>query len=239
MKTKLPAQRLPQRSDGEQSRERLVRAALRLFARQGYSKTSTREIAEAAEANVAAISYYFGDKAGLYHAAFFEPRGRPEDDIARFNDPALTLHEALHGLYATFLEPLQDGDMARDCIQLHFREMLEPTGLWADEISRGIKPQHDAFVTVLCRHLGLRRADDEIHRLALSIAALGVHLYVCGDVTDVLAPRLNSRPRALSLWAYRLVMYAEAMVDAEARRRGIEVSIAPVPPAGSTPKKKK
>ena len=211
--------RRPQRSDGEQSRERLVRAALRLFARQGFSKTSTREISEAAETNVAAISYYFGDKAGLYRAAFFEPRVRTEDDIARFSDPKQTLHEALRGLFSTFLDPLEDGDMARDCLKLHFREMLEPTGLWADEITQDIKPQHEAFVAVLCRHLKLDRPDDEVRRLAVSIAALGVHLYVCGEVTDVLAPRLNNQPRALALWADRLVMYAEAMVAAEARRR--------------------
>ena len=72
----------PQRSDGEQSRERLLQAALALFAEQGYAKTSTREIAEAAGANLAAISYYFGDKSGLYHVVFTEPMGDPAEDIA-------------------------------------------------------------------------------------------------------------------------------------------------------------
>lgn len=227
----------PQRSDGEQSRSRLVRTALRLFAQQGFSKTSTREIAEAADTNVAAISYYFGDKAGLYRAAFFEPRGRPEDDIARYDNPDLTLTDALYGLFATFLEPFEDSDMARDCIKLHYREMLEPTGLWADEIHHGIKPQHEAFVKVLCRHLGLKRVDDEVRRLAVSIAALGVQMYVCGDVTNVLAPRLNSQPNALALWADRLVMYSEAMVAAEAQRRA-SLS-APPPSGGGDPKDKK
>lgn len=50
------------RADGEQSRERLLLASMRLFAEQGYSRASTREIALAAGVNVAAISYYFGDK---------------------------------------------------------------------------------------------------------------------------------------------------------------------------------
>jgi AcrR family transcriptional regulator len=58
------------RSDGEQSRERLLHSAIRLFAEQGYAKTSTRELAQAAGTNAAAIGYYFGDKAGLYRAAF-------------------------------------------------------------------------------------------------------------------------------------------------------------------------
>ena len=32
------------RSDGEQSRERLLHSAIRLFAEQGYAKTSTRHV---------------------------------------------------------------------------------------------------------------------------------------------------------------------------------------------------
>ena len=218
--TKAPTDRArPHSPTGEQSRERLLQAGLRLFADQGFSKTSTRDIAEAAQTNVAAISYYFGDKAGLYRAVFFEPLEKTEDSIARYSDPALSLTEALYGLFATFIEPWQRDEAMRDCMKLHFREMLEPTGLWQDEIRHHIRPQHEALVTVLCRHLGLKRADDDVHRLALSIAALGVHLYVGRDVTDTVAPRLNSQRQAARLWADRLVMYAEAMVRAEAGRR--------------------
>ena len=207
------------RSDGEQSRERLLHSALGLFAQHGFAKTSTRQIAEAAGANLAAISYYFGDKAGLYRAAFFELQGKPEDDIARFSNPALSLREALRGVYVGFLEPLKQGELTRCCMTLHMREMLEPTGLWEEEIKQGIKPMHEALVAVLCRHLGLKRADDDVRRLAICVAALGVHLHVGRDVTDALAPRLNAGAKALDQWADRLVMYAEAMVSAEAQRR--------------------
>ena len=207
------------RSDGEQSRERLLHSALGLFAQHGFAKTSTRQIAEAAGANLAAISYYFGDKAGLYRAAFFELQGKPEDDIARFSNPALSLREALRGVYVGFLEPLKQGELTRCCMTLHMREMLEPTGLWEEEIKQGIKPMHEALVAVLCRHLGLKRADDDVRRLAICVAALGVHLHVGRDVTDALAPRLNAGAKALDQWADRLVMYAEAMVGAEAQRR--------------------
>ena len=207
------------RSDGEQSRERLLHSALGLFAQHGFAKTSTRQIAEAAGTNLAAISYYFGDKAGLYRAAFFELQGKPEDDIARFSNPALSLREALRGVYVGFLEPLKQGELTRCCMTLHMREMLEPTGLWEEEIKQGIKPMHEALVAVLCRHLGLKRADDDVRRLAICVAALGVHLHVGRDVTDALAPRLNAGAKALDQWADRLVMYAEAMVSAETQRR--------------------
>ena len=78
------------RADGVEARARLLRAALRLFAHKGFAKTSTREIAQAAGANIAAIQYYFGDKAGLYSATFSEPMGNPRDVIAAFTPPDLT-----------------------------------------------------------------------------------------------------------------------------------------------------
>jgi len=217
-------QRVP-RSDGEQSRERLVHAALPLFAHQGFAKTSTREIAVAAGTNLAAIKYYFGDKAGLYRAVFFELQSTPDEEIARFDGVTLSLRDALCGLYLGFLEPLKQGELTSLCMKLHMREMLEPTGLWEEEIQRGIKPMHDALVVVLCRHLGLKRADDEVQRLAVCVAALGVHLHVGRDVTDALAPALNRGAAAFDLWLERLVMYAEAMVSAELQRRIATVAL--------------
>ena len=216
-----PTRIRPQRSDGEQSRERLMHAALRLFAQRGFQKTSTREIAEAAGTNLAAIKYYFGDKAGLYRSVFFEMQARPEDEIARFADPALGLTDALRGLYSGFVEPLREGDMAQLCVRLHAREILEPTGLWQQEISEGIRPMHEALLAVLGRHLGVAEPDDELRRLALCLAGLGVHLHVCTDVIDVVAPGLKHGPQAYDRWLERLVMYAEAMVEAERRRRAL------------------
>jgi AcrR family transcriptional regulator len=215
-----PARPRPQRSDGEQSRERLLLSALTLFAQHGFAKTSTREIAEAAGTNLAAISYYFGDKAGLYRAAYSEPMPcAPAEQIDRFNDTTLTLADALRGLYTSFLTPLRQGDTARLCMKLQMREMLEPTGLWAHEITHQIKPMHDAMLAVLCQHMGLKRADDDLRRLAISIAALGVHLQIAGDVLDVLAPSLLGSDSAHDLWLERLTMYAMAMVDADTQRR--------------------
>jgi len=215
--------RIP-RHAGEASRARLLQCGLRLFAQQGYTKTSTRELAEAAGVNVASISYYFGDKAGLYRAVFFEPMGSPHDDIARYGGPELSLPQALQGFYTGFLEPLKQGDTARLSMKLHFREMLEPTGLWQEEIAHGIKPMHDALLAVLCRHFGLAEADDELQRLALCIAGLGVHMHVGHDVMQQLAPQLNDGVDALDRWCDRLVMYGLAMVDAERRRRDAQGS---------------
>src|SRR6266446_6257742 len=219
MSATAPERQRASRSDGEQSRERLLHAGLRLFATQGFSKTSTREIAEAANTNVAAISYYFGDKAGLYRAVFLEPIDAPPQDMSSLFDGTCSLKEALRCLMGGFIEPLKHDETARLCIKLHCREMLEPTGLWEEEIANGIKPMHAALVALLSRRFGLEQADDEVQRLAVSIAGLGVHLFVSRDVIEALAPQLSATHDAVDVGAERLVMYAQAMIDAEDKRR--------------------
>ncbi len=219
-----PADRaLAPAAPAEDPRYRLLHSGLRLFAAQGYSQTSTRELAESAGVNVAAISYYFGDKAGLYRAAFCEPMGAPEDDLARYNGDNMSLPEALRGFYAGFLEPLKQGDVSRLCMKLHFREMLEPTGLWAADPSFGIRQMHEALVAVLCRHLGLdstqAAGDIDLQRLAICIAGLGVHLHVGHDINNVLAPGINEGDANLDGWSERLVEFALALVQTEKRRR--------------------
>jgi TetR/AcrR family transcriptional regulator, regulator of cefoperazone and chloramphenicol sensitivity len=211
-------------SKADDTRQRLIQAALRLFARQGFARTSTRELAEAAHANVAAISYHFGDKAGLYRAVFFGPEVQGGMPGLSFADPALDLEAALAAFYTSFLEPLSQGEEMRLCVQLHFREMIEPTGLWQEEITHGIAPMHAALVKRLARHLGQpddSAADDDLHRLAVCLTALAVHLHVGADIIDVVAPPLL-QPAGLQAWPGFLTRCALAMVEAEARRRSPE-----------------
>lgn len=206
------------RSDGEQARERLLQAALRLFAEKGFAKTSIRDIGQAAGVNIASISYYFGDKAGLYRAVFAEMTGAPEESIARFDQPHFTLRQSLEGFLNDFMEPMKQGDMVRLCTHLHFREILEPTGMWNAEIEN-IKTAHEALVRVLGRHLGVARPDDGLHRLAFSIAGLGVQMFAYHDVISAIRPKLVATPAAVDTWAGRLVDFAQAMVADEAARR--------------------
>lgn len=207
------------RSDGLEARERLLHAALRLFAGKGFAKTSTREIALAAGTNIASISYYFGDKAGLYRAVFTEPLGRPAEAPALFDQPQMSLRDSLAGLLTAFTEPLKQGALAQHCMRLHFREMLEPSGIRDQPVDASIRPAHEALLRVLGRHLGLAEADDDLHRLAFSIVGLGIHLFVGHELMQGIKPGIASTPQAIDLYAERLVDYALAMVHGEAQRR--------------------
>jgi AcrR family transcriptional regulator len=207
----------------EDARQRLLHTAVRLFAEQGYAQTSTRELAEMARVNVAAISYYFGDKAGLYRATFVELQNPIEQDIALYADPALTLAEALRGFYAGFLEPLRKGELVQQCMKLYFREILEPTGLLDQLVASEVQPNHNALMALLCRHLGLAQPDEDIEGLAICLAWIAVQLHMGREVNERLAPRAFEGTDVIERWYERLVSYGMAMVRAEAARRGLRL----------------
>lgn len=212
----------PAATDGDDLvRARLLRAGLALFSAQGFAKTSIRQIATAAHANVAAVSYYFGDKAGLYRALL---RGSPDPARAATGCQITSLDD----FYARFLEPLKHGEAVRLWVKLYRREMLEPTGLWQEKIDHDMRPMHAALVALLCERLGLAQADDEVHRLAITLAGLAVHLFIGCDVIDALAPQLCTGPADVDAWRARLVQYAQALISAErVRRRAAARRIAP------------
>ena len=53
-------------NDLDTKRQRIVDAAGEMFAERGFEATTVRDICQAAEANIAAVNYYFGDKQRLY-----------------------------------------------------------------------------------------------------------------------------------------------------------------------------
>ena len=57
-------------TDGESPRERILRVATDLFGTRGYDGVSTRQIAAAANLNVATVAHHTGSKAELYDAVF-------------------------------------------------------------------------------------------------------------------------------------------------------------------------
>lgn len=78
------------RADGRATRKRILRAAKTMFAAGGFEATSLRQIAGAAEVDLATLKYHFGDKAALFgvvykegHAAFLEVLGPFLEDAAR------------------------------------------------------------------------------------------------------------------------------------------------------------
>lgn len=204
---------------GVPARERLLQEALRIFADKGFAKASTREICQAAGANVASIHYYFGDKAGLYRAVLLGPIEALTSELTHFDDPALPLEEALRRLMTAFLCPMKvDGlaDEHAECgMKLHLREMVEPSAAYKEVIAQYIQPHHQRVVMLLARHVGATEPDDALHHLAFALLAM-VHDYsLSREFMNVLAPALLDGDEAVRQVLNRLVGYGVALVGHE------------------------
>jgi TetR/AcrR family transcriptional regulator, regulator of cefoperazone and chloramphenicol sensitivity len=224
------------------ARSRILYAALKLFAEQGFKKTSIRDIAKHSASNIASVSYYFGDKQGLYRAAFTEPlevcgvpgaeHGAMAAAMLQVANNTSTLEskaelpvlEVFKIFYTTFLAPLTLGEEMKHVMKLHFREMLEPTGLWNEVIEHEIEPDHQLMIKVLLKELRLKRVDIDVQRLALTLVGMGVHYFVAQDVIANISPSVLANPKAIDELADRLAGYAVAMVEAEKQRRLMEKS---------------
>lgn len=205
--------------DSPPVRTRLLLAALRLFSEQGYARTSIRAIAAEAQANVAAVSYYFGDKAALYAALFSDPFGLLRTTVPDFADPGLSLGAALRRFFQRMLEPLHHGAIARQVLRLHIREMLEPTEQWQIELERDVRAPTEAMAALLCRHLGLDKPDDDLHRLTLTLTGMAYQIWSYQEVVATMQPQLLATPEAVDAWTEQLAEFAVAMVVTERRRR--------------------
>ncbi|MFF5212673.1 TetR/AcrR family transcriptional regulator [Streptosporangium sp. NPDC000396] len=90
----------PPKSEGAATSERLLEAALELFARQGYAATTIRQIAEAVGVRDSAIYAHFSGKQGIYDALFAEA-GPPSLDALHIDEEALVAagpHQAVPNL---------------------------------------------------------------------------------------------------------------------------------------------
>lgn len=157
----------------------LIAAAMRLFGAKGFAATTTREIAAAAEANVASIAYHFGGKDGLRRACGQEVMRRigaavgpavPETDLAP--EAAASVLEGFIRAMAGFLLTRPE---AEDVVPFMLREVVEG-GPVLDEIYEGMfAPTHARFCSLWSAATG-RPADSETTRLTV-FALIGQLLY--------------------------------------------------------------
>lgn len=139
------------RSDGERTRERILDAALPLFAELGYAGASIRAIAKAAGVNVATLAYHFEDKDGLYVTVMqrlHEDLARDFPSIQPGPDAAETVARLIRTAYA-FVQA------HRQHVRLLMRNVLDEGGHRQVVIERWSEPLMQRAATMV----GLFRPD--------------------------------------------------------------------------------
>ncbi len=126
-------------------RERLLDAAEGLFAERGFEGTSIRELAAAADGNIASVNYYFGSKEKLYEEVFRrhllpmrDVRIASIDRVMSESGGRPKLEDLLKSFANAFIEPLADETKAARFMKLMGREMVDsylPSDVFAEEMA--------------------------------------------------------------------------------------------------------
>ena len=123
------------------TKERILEAACRAFADRGFRETTIAKICREAEANIAAVNYYFGSKEKLYEAVweyadasakdiygFEEPEDNPEEWILHHirNIVLMIFDEGPGGLLPRLIRRDIDAAMENELINKMRVRFLEP-----------------------------------------------------------------------------------------------------------------
>jgi TetR/AcrR family transcriptional regulator, regulator of cefoperazone and chloramphenicol sensitivity len=168
-----------------ETRGRLLVAATRLFAERGFHGTKVRDIAERAGANVAAASYHFGSKEGLYLAVlrtqFEEIRERLERDAvvpgaAELDRLDRNQLESLFRLRIQTMVEFMIGPPTALHATLMIREMTDPSAALPVIVAEFIRPQIGEMSGVLSR-LAPKLSGAAIERCIFGV--IGQILFYC------------------------------------------------------------
>jgi AcrR family transcriptional regulator len=169
------------------TRVKLLDAAGQVFAEHGFYVATVREICARAGANVAAVNYYFGDKAQLYEEVLRQAVSSTHDAGMREALSVLQPKEALRRSIRYMLDKFCRHDRPSWTMRLMLHEMAQPTPALARVVDEIIAPNHAMVRRIVGKLLDLP-PDHEKTRLC-------VH-----SVFAQIAHYANARPAIVRLW---------------------------------------
>lgn len=163
---------------GDETRERIITAAIKLFGERGFDGASTRDIATAAGVNAPALQYYFENKEGLYQAcaeyitsdlkARFAPAMRQAGEALKSDADTDALIEAFLAIHAVMLDCVFMQPFASSMRQFVARELIEDEPQLASRLLRRRlkQPLNKINASLLARITGLG-PNDSITRIRM------------------------------------------------------------------------
>lgn len=200
-----------------ETRERLLKAAARLFADRGFKKVTVRDICRAARANVAAVNYHFGDKLGLYRevmqSAIDGMRGT--NDAARLAGAGQPPEEQLRRYISIFVHRVLPP--GHDTVhKLLTREMNDPTPALDALIEQGLRPRIEYLSGLIAAIIGCGADDPRVLRCVASLQAQFL-VYLPNPIAARLGMVARPTPAQLDEIARHIADFSLAGVQAVGR----------------------
>ena len=200
-----------------ETRDRLIKAAERLFADRGFKKVTVREICRAARANVAAVNYHFGDKLGLYREVMQSAIDamRATNDAARHAGAGHTAEEQLRRYIVIFVHRVLGS--GRDTVhKLINREMHDPTPALDTLVEQGVRPRVEYLSGLIAEIMECAPSDPRVLRCVASIQAQSI-AYLPNPIAARLGLTFKPTPAHLDELAAHIAEFSLAGVRAVGR----------------------
>jgi AcrR family transcriptional regulator len=205
-----------------ETRDRLLRAAERLFAERGFKKVTVRDICRAARANVAAVNYHFGDKDGLYREVLQIAIDvvRSTTETGRAAGEGCPPEEKLRRYFSVFLQKA----LAPGHENLHHliqREIDDPTAALDAFVEEAVRPRVEYIASIVAEMTGRDPSDAVVLRCVGSVLPQ-VMVYVRQNpIAERLGFRFRGTPAEIDDAARHIAEFTAAGIRAVAAVRAI------------------
>jgi len=201
----------------DDTRTKLLKAAIKVFAEHGYDRATVRDICQRAGVNLALVNYHFGDKLELYLAVVryaVDADAKMElinHALEQNADPC----DALRQVIRAVLERLS---MTREQfgLQLRFvlKEMANPTPALKGLVEEAFRPLHDRLHALVGQILLLPPDHEKTRLCTHSIMGQVAHYSHIQPVLSQLWPEMKMSPEQRDMIANHIADFSLAYLRA-------------------------
>ncbi len=204
------------------TRQRLIEAAGEVFAEVGFHSATTRDIAQRANANIAAINYYYRDKQGLYAETI---RYLYRDDDVKYPPmpgvtPDAPAADRLRAFVRGFLHKFFDSARPAWHGRLISREMFEPTAALDQLVDERIRPRYALLDGIIRELLGDAATDLHVRLCINSVIGQCLHYHHARHLLERLQPESRYGPHNIEQVAEHVSRFSLGGIEALARSAG-------------------
>lgn len=176
---------------GQTTRQHILEVAAEIFAKKGYAYTTSKEICQASNTNIAAVNYHFGGKDGLYNEVLLETHDRliTLDKLSDIAHSKLTAEEKLTAVFDELIKSIIERKWHA---RMFIREILSPSPALNVLLTKKILPKFKLIKEIISELTGIPSHDPIINYCLINIIAPNAALLIADDqLVDTLLPNLS------------------------------------------------
>jgi AcrR family transcriptional regulator len=227
MKTRKPKRVSPPPED---TRDKLLKAAIQVFSDHGYEGATVRAICRRAGVNLALVKYHYGDKLALYRAVVryavdLDAQMMLLNRSLKENaDPVDALRQIVRGALERLIERKEQSGLK---LRLMLNEVVNPTSVLTTEIEEAVRPMYDQFLAVVGRVLSLPMDHMKTRLCSHSIIGQIEHYVRRRPTLSRLWPEMQMSPEQVEIIANHIADFSLAYLRTAPVKAAIQTANKP------------